>query len=194
MGLGTKLDVLASIIMASTLLVGFWEVGGQVGSVSSMVSQAINDPQKAGLGTMLFLLGVDVWSPVINASYLGPFSFISWFYPFSSGYLPHYSLEACLIALTVSFIATWIFLHLSDYSFWGWGILVAFLSFISSWYVFTVLSWNLMFVGADMIGLSREQAYSIWKVQAEASQNLGLQTLFVANIPLSFQYLVRRYV
>jgi len=194
MDLGESIDAIAKIVMVSTLLVGFWEVGSQVSSVSAMLQTALDNPQSSGMGTVLFLFGIDVWSPVISPSFLGPFSFISFFYPFSEGYVPHYSIEACLLSLTVSFIVTWVFLHLTDFSFWGWGIPVAVASFFLSWYVFTWAMWNALFIGADMMGLPREQAYQIWKVQAEASQNPALQTLFVANIPLSFQYLVKKYV
>ena len=192
--LGEILNKIAFIVMASTMIAGFWESGNQLGNIMNVITQAVANPQQAGVGTVLYMLGYSVWSPVFKAESLGSFSFISVFYPFSEGYIPEYSIWACLVSLIASFILTFIFLHITDRSFWGWGLLVAVVTFVLTWYAFTVLAWFFMYQGAEMLGLSHDVAYDMWKVGAETTQSPILQYLFLANIPLSFQYLIRKFV
>jgi len=194
-GIGDTFDSLATIIILSSIGVGFWEVGGQIGSLSSIVQKALDNPVNWGLKLAAFYIGIDTWSPTIPADFLPfPLNLARYFYPFTNGYLPHYSLESAIFALVTSLVVTFLFLHLTDHSFWGWGLPVAILSFLVGWYIWTLLAWWLLFWGGTGIGFTEEQVYEIWMAQATATSPPTLQYFFLLTVPISFTYLLKHVV
>ena len=194
-GVSDAFDSIAGVVILSSILVGFWEVGGNIGSLSQIVENLVNQPQTLSLGLALFYLGIDTWTPTIPADFLPfPLNLARYLYPFTNGYLPHYSLESAFFALVTSLITTWLFLRLTDHEFWGWGLPVAILAFLIGWYLWTLVAWQLMFMGGEMIGFTPEQVYQIWSSSANATRPPALQYFFLATVPISFSYLVRHLI
>jgi len=194
-GVGSTFDSIAGIIIAGTLVLGFWECGTEMGSVSEMIAQALANPQQFGVGVTLYYIGLDTWTPCIPPGFLDPtVAWVSWLYPFSGGYVPHYSLWSCLFSLLMSLAASWIFMHVWHRGFWFRGLLVAFIVFWISWYLWTLLAWHFMFRGGEMMGLTAIQVSKIWQASATATSSPTLQYFFMATIPISFIYLLKRVI
>jgi len=194
LGLLDTIDTVATIAIASSILIGFWEIGGQLGSVSNILAQALTDPQTFGLGTAVFYIAVDTYTPVMPQWFLDQYGlgWLTWFYPFTGGYVPHYSLWTAIFGLIAAFVVTTMFLRFSDHDFLGWGLAVAFASFWIGWYLWTLLAWWMLFQGGAMIGLTAEQVYEIWHSAAVAVESPLLQYFFLGVMALSFPYLIRR--
>lgn len=193
MGVGSTFDSIASIVIVASLLVGFWECGSEIGSVSDLVAQALANPRQFGLGVTLYYIGLDTWTPCIPPGFLDPaIAWVSWLYPFSGGYVPHYSLWTCLFSLLISMAVTWIYMHLAHQGFWFRGLLMAFVAFVIGWYLWTLIAWHLMFRGGAMMGLTPIQVSKIWQASTSATSSPQLQWFFIATIPISFVYLLKR--
>ena len=195
MGFGSTFDSIASIIITATLVLGVWECGTEMGSVSEMIAQALANPRHFGVGVTMYYIGLDTWTPCIPPGFIDPaISWVSWLYPFSGGYVPHYSLWTCLFSLLMCLLASSIYMHAAHRGFWFRGLLVAFVSFWISWYLWTLIAWHLMFRGGVMMGLTPIQVSKIWQASTTATSSPTLQWFFIATIPISFTYLLKRVV
>ena len=94
MGLLSSLDSLATLLIIASLIAGFWNAGNSLGSISEIVSHMIDEPQGFGVSAALFYIGLDTWTPAIPPEFLSRkgLVWISWLYPFTGGWAPHFSL------------------------------------------------------------------------------------------------------
>jgi hypothetical protein len=194
MGVTDWFDWLASVVIISSIVVGFVEVGSGLGSVSEMVQRMVNEPKTFGLGLVIFYIGYDTWIPAIPKSFLDQYGlgWLTWFYPFAEGFIPTYSMWTFIFAIVFTTIATWITLELLDWDFWFKGLGLVVLYFIIGWYSWTLIAWQLMYLGGAMIGLSGETVHKLWLSSVTATKTPVLQYFFLFTIPLSIIYIGKR--
>ena len=172
LGLLNTFDSLLTVIIVASLLLGFWNASSSLGSVSDIVRQAIDQPQTFGVGMAMFYLGLDTWTPAIPESFLAEhgLAWLTWFYPFTGGFIPHFSIWSALVGILVATIATLMARHFWHLSFWK-CLLVWPLSFLAGYYLWTLIAWKLMFMGGTGMGLTEQQVYEIWHGSVSATEN-----------------------
>jgi len=180
-------DWIAGVLIISSMAVGFVGLSGNFGSISNMVQGMVTKPMSFGFGTVVFYLGFDTWVPAIPKSFLDRFwlGWLTWLYPFSGGYIPHYSLWSLLSAIVWAIVGTWIVMHIFDLTFFWKGLGIGFIMFVCGWYVWGLIAWGLMFWGASLMGLSGTQVYELWKGTVTAQESNILQYLFIVTAVVS---------
>jgi len=175
------------------LIVGFWNAGNTVGSVSDIISRMIDEPQTFGVNAFLFYVGLDTWTPAIPPEFLAQYGlgWISWFYPFTGGWAPHFSLWSCLIGIIAATIVVLI-LHKWRHVSILKAILAWILAFLIAYYFWTLLAWHFLMIGGQGMGLTSDQVYQVWYSAVTATENPYLQYFFLATVPISFLWLFKR--
>jgi len=193
LGLLSSLDSLATLLIIASLIAGFWNAGNSLGSISEIVSHMIDEPQGFGVSAALFYIGLDTWTPAIPPEFLSQkgFVWISWLYPFTGGWAPHFSLWSCLFGILTATLATLI-LHKWRKASLFKTALAWIVGFLTGYYFWTLLAWHFLMIGGQGIGLTASQVYDLWHSAVSATENPYLQIFFLANIPISFLWLFRR--
>ncbi|MCW4015068.1 MAG: hypothetical protein NWF06_01740 [Candidatus Bathyarchaeota archaeon] len=195
MGLFDVFDTVALIVIIASLGVGVFEASENFGELTDMLDSAVSDPVETGGGMVLFVLCLDVWTPGLPVEMLP--SWLQWlemFYPFTGGYLPHFSIWVCAGAFLFAAAITWIVLKVKDeWGFWGKGLLVAVVAFILGWYVLELIAWWCLGFGAELCGLGSENAYDIWYAAVTATQAPALQYFFLVSIVFSVGLVYRKF-
>lgn len=185
LGVADWVDTAALLIVASSLIVGFYEVSAQLGDIVQLLERSVVQPQRFGAGLFVYAISMDIWTPGLPVSMLP--AWLQWvesFYWFSDGYLCHFSIWTCIGALIFCAVSTWLVLHIMDWTFWWFGFLVAVATFALGWWLITFLAWHTMTWGGAMIGLTGEEVRSIWSSAVEATSPPLLQYFFLLSIPL----------
>lgn len=193
MGLGDALEGIALIVVLASLSVGFWESSQEIGELTVILDKAVEEPTTFGGGFAIFTISLDTWTPGIPVEMLPSWlQWISMFYWFAEGYLPHFSIWTCVFALIFAAIVTFILLHVTDWEFFWNGFFVGVISFVLGWYGFHLITWWGIGFGADLMGLGSAQAYNIWRSAVAATRAPLLQYFFLASIPLSLLIIYRK--
>ena len=193
MSAGDALESIAVIVILASLAVGFYESSNDLGEMTSLLDSAIEAPTTFGAGLVIFCLSLDTWTPGIPVESLPVY--LQWLavpYFFTDGYLPHFSMWTALFALVISFIITFVVLHVTGWEFQWRGVLVAVVSFVGCWYCWHIISWAGMGLGARMMGLGSDAAYTIWRNAVSSTDGPLLQYFFFATIPLSVYLLYKK--
>lgn len=187
LGLGSWFDWVAGILILSSIGVGLTGLSTNFGSVSSMVEQMVSKPASFGVGLVVFYVGFDTWVPCVPQSFLDRY-FLGWmtfFYPFAGGFVPHYSLWSLFFALIWTVIGTWVIMHGFSLDFFWKGFGVGVVMFFVGWYVWTLIAWGLMYWGASMMGLSGQELHSLWTGTVTAQESDILQYMFIVTAIVS---------
>ena len=192
--LSQAFDWIASTLIIATVLVGFIQVGSDLGSLSDIVSRMLNEPTTFGAGLTIFYLGFDTWTPAIPKTFLDSYGlgWLSVFYPFADGFVPHFSLETFIFSCIFAAIITLICLKRFDISFWFKGLLISAVTFLVGWYLWTLIAWNLMYVGGSMMGLSPDLVHQVWFISVSTTSSWILQYFFMFSIPISLIWAGRK--
>ena len=186
-GIGSAFGWIAGVLILSSIAIGFVGISSTFGSVSDMVENMVAEPTSFGAGSVIFFIGFDTWVPAIPKSFLDQYAlgWLTWFYPFADGYLPHYSLWSLFFSLVWAFIGTWIIMHIFDLDFFWKGLGIAVVMFIFGWWLWGVIAWQLMHWGGSLIGLSSEQVHELWLGTATAQESEILQYMFIITAIVS---------
>jgi len=189
----SMLDTIATILVVSSILVGFWNAGTTAGSVSNIIGRAIDEPQTFGVNAVMYYIGLDTWIPTVSPDFLNQhgLEWLAWFYPFAEGHIPHFSIWSCLFGILVATIVTLI-THKGKHWSLPKAFLVWFLAFLAGYYVWTLIAWRMMFIGGEAIGLTEAEVHDIWYGSVSATESEPIQLFFLANIPVSFVWLFKR--
>jgi len=186
-------DICLIVIIAS-LGVGFWEASSDLGELTELLDQAIDQPLTFGGGLAIFTISLDTWTPGIPVDTLP--SWLQWVsipYLFAGGnFLPHFSIWTALFAIVITAVVTLLVLYVSDLDFIWHGLLVAVVTFILSWYAWHCMTWVGIGWGANMMGLGSEVGYQVWENAVSATSGPLMQYFFFATIPLSLYVLYQK--
>jgi len=192
---GEAFDYAASLLIVASVIAGLVSAGGKLGSATDILGNVVAKPASFGLGSFLWLCGYDSWCPAIPRSFLDQYGlgWLTYLYWYSGcEFVPHYSILTFLFSLIVSVVGTLLFLYWSEHDFWFHGLGVAVLLFGVSWWVWGLISWNLMSFGGSLMGFSSEQVRSMWYASVTATESNILQWFFLACLPVSALWIVRR--
>lgn len=192
--LGNSFDYIAGILILGSIIAGLVSAGGKIGSASDILGNVVAKPATFGLGSALFFGGFDSWVPALPKAFLDQYGlgWLTYLYWYSGGFVPHYSILAFLFSLVVTVVGTLLFLYWSEHDFWFHGLGMALLLFVVSWWAWGLISWNLMQIGGSMMGFSSEQTYALWYASVTATESNILQWFFLASLPVSALWIVRR--
>ena len=173
-------------MVISALLVGAYSASQNVGELSTVVQEAVDAPLSFGTGFVIYTIALDIWVPALSPEFLAErgFGWLSWFYPFSEGYVPHFSIWTFSFSLIVTGVIVFLYLYFSDEEFFFHGLALSLATFFGSWYAFTLLAWWAMFQFGQSIGLSHDTVYQVWHGAVTATGSTWLTYFFIVTAVL----------
>lgn len=170
-------------MVISALVVGAYGASQNIGEISNVVQQAVNEPLGFLPSFTFYTVALDVWVPTLSPEFLADrgIGFLSWFYPFSGGHVPHFSIWTFSFSLLLTGLIVFLYLYFSEADFFFHGLGLSIPTFFGLWYSFTLLAWWAMFYFGQRIGLSSDTVYQVWLGSVTATGSTWLTYFFIVT-------------